>query len=179
MKKSELKIPNINKNLKKYFDKIKEEFEEHLDTINANTNEIHSNYEYLCELDSKMDKLNEKLDETLMFIQHLTNKPVKKYKKTFKIAPLTRREKEIFLALYTLEQNKEPVTYTKIAEFLALTTFIVQNYITNLIEKGIPIQKSYNQKGVFIRINPEFRELQAKNNIVGINEPLSKRVQRQ
>ena len=36
----------INKTLKKAFNKIKEEFEEHLGSINENTNEIQANYEY-------------------------------------------------------------------------------------------------------------------------------------
>ena len=47
--------------LKATFNKIKEEFEDHLDSINENTNEIHSNYEYMCELDSKIEKVNENL----------------------------------------------------------------------------------------------------------------------
>ena len=39
--------------------RIKEEFDEHLGSINENTNEIQANYEYLCNTDSKIDKLNE------------------------------------------------------------------------------------------------------------------------
>jgi uncharacterized coiled-coil DUF342 family protein len=162
--------------LKATFNKIKEEFEDHLDSINENTNEIHSNYEYLCELDSKIDKLNEKLEEVMMFIQHLSKKNIKLKKHKFTIKSLTRKEQEIFLALYTLGQNKEPVTYTGIARFLCITPYLTQNYITNLIEKGIPIQKRYADNEVNLTINTQFRELQAKKNIVKINESVSKKI---
>ena len=46
--------------LKGVFSDVKEELEDHLTAINENTNEISANYEYLCEIDSKMDKLNER-----------------------------------------------------------------------------------------------------------------------
>ena len=162
--------------LKATFNKIKEEFEDHLDSINENTNEIHSNYEYLCDLDSKIDKLNEKLDEVMMFMNHLSKKSPKSNKHEFIIESLTRKEQEIFLALYTLEQDKEPITYIEIARFLCITPYLTQNYVTNLIEKGIPIQKRYNDNKVALTLNPQFRELQAKKNIVKINESVSKKV---
>ena len=38
---SRREITGLDKNLKASFDKIKEEFEEHLDAINENTNDIH------------------------------------------------------------------------------------------------------------------------------------------
>lgn len=173
---SRLKKHNKEDKLKATFNKIKEEFEEHLDSINENTNEIHSNYEYICELDSKIDKLNEKLDEVMMFLHHSSKKSLKSKKQKFTIRPLTRKEQEIFLALYTLEQNKEEVTYTRIAKFLCITPYLTQNYITNLIEKGIPIQKRYIDNGVSLTLNPQFRELQTKKNIVKINESVSKKV---
>ena len=167
--------PKENK-LKATFNKIKEEFGDHLDSINENTNEIHSNYEYLCELDSKIEKVNEKLEEIMMFMQHISKKSPKSNKQKFTIKSLTRKEQEIFLGLYTLEQDQEPVTYTKLAKFLCITPYLTQNYITNLIEKGIPIQKRYADNEVNITINTQFRELQAKKNIVKINESVSKKI---
>ena len=46
---------NVDKELKGAFLKIKKEFEEHLQAINENTNEIQSNYECLCEIEAKID----------------------------------------------------------------------------------------------------------------------------
>ena len=93
-----------------------------------------------------------------MFMQHLSKKSPKSNKQKFTIKPLTRKEQEIFLGLYTLEQDQEPVTYTKLAKFLCMTPYLTQNYITNLIEKGIPIQKRYADNEVNITINTQFRE---------------------
>ena len=45
-----------------HFVKIKQEFLEHLDSINQNTNEIQANYEYLKEFETKLEKLRERID---------------------------------------------------------------------------------------------------------------------
>jgi len=96
--------------------------------------------------------------------------------RSFKIKTLTKREQEIFLALYTLEQNTEPVTYTRIAHFLALSPYIVEGYISNLISKGVPIVKSYSGDMTFIRFDPIFREIQAKRNLVKISESICQKI---
>lgn len=44
------------------FSKIKEELEDHLLAINENTNEIASNYEYICMLESKIERLTQRVD---------------------------------------------------------------------------------------------------------------------
>lgn len=64
--KSEIK--EIKKELKKNLSSVRDEFEDHLEAINENTNEIQSNYEFLCELDSKIEKLNEIIDKMQFLI---------------------------------------------------------------------------------------------------------------
>jgi len=107
----------VNKRLKKAFNTIKEEFEEHLGSINENTNEIQANYEYLCNIDSKIDKLNEKIEEIQLFIKYLANEKNRddKKKPTHNHIFLTTREKEVFLALYTMAEEKGPITYKAIS----------------------------------------------------------------
>jgi predicted nucleic acid-binding Zn-ribbon protein len=51
-----------DKNIKKAFDKVKEEMTDHLDSINSNTNEINANSTYIKELEKMIQKLNEKID---------------------------------------------------------------------------------------------------------------------
>ncbi|MEK6828081.1 MAG: hypothetical protein AABX78_01910, partial [Nanoarchaeota archaeon] len=63
-----LKLGLLNKSLRHEFIKIKQEFEEHLQAINENTNEISANYEYICELESKLDKLSERVDQIQMYL---------------------------------------------------------------------------------------------------------------
>jgi len=167
----------INKNLKKAFNTIKEEFDEHLSSINENTNEIQANYEYLCNIDSKIDKLNEKIEEIQLSIKHLANEKIADDNK--KPAPnhifLTTREKEVFLALYTMAEEKGPITYKTIARRIGLTEFMAREYVTNLIEKGIPVIKKYLNQEVYLDIDQKFRHMQAKENLVDINESMAKR----
>ena len=52
---------------------IKRQFEEHLQAINENTNEIQSNYEYLSEMESKINKMAERIDQIQLFLQSNNN----------------------------------------------------------------------------------------------------------
>jgi uncharacterized coiled-coil DUF342 family protein len=153
--------------LKKEIDCLKEELTEHLDSINENTNEIQANYEYLCRLDSKIEKLNEKFEELMLMLKHLGIKP---QQETVSIrAELSEKEKDIFLVLYTASEQK-PLTYADIAQIIKEEEYLTAGYITNLIEKGIPIIKRYINKTVYLALDKEFRDLQAKNNLLKISQ---------
>lgn len=142
--------------LKEAFKKIKTELDDHLQSINENTNEIQANFEYNIKLEEKIEKLNEKLEE-LMII-----KPKKEHKKI----KLTLREQEVFLILYT---TNDYVNYAQIARKLGFTTQLTSSYCTNLIEKGIPILKRYVNKQAQVKLDPGFKELQAKENLINID----------
>jgi DNA-binding CsgD family transcriptional regulator len=146
---------------------IKEELDEHLISVNQNTNEIQTNYEYLCELDSKISKLKERLDEINAFLG------MSHPKSDYKISPLTKNEKEVFLVLYTKGEEKDYLTYKEIGRSLALSKELVMGYITNLIEKGIPLIKRYAENQIYIKLDPKFKKIQAKENIVNIDEAIS------
>ncbi len=130
---------------------VKEELEDHLDAINSNTNEIMSNYEYICQLDARLSKVEEKIEE-LLLSAGVT--PLCKYK-GFKMPHLTKNEQELFDFL--LLQGK-PSSYKEIALKLALTQQILSDYITNLIEKGIPLLKRYSSNDILIYMDPKFQQ---------------------
>jgi hypothetical protein len=148
---------------------VKGQFEEHLDAINENTNEIQSNFEYLCMLDKKIDKLTEKMEEFTMLLK----KEQGIVDKEFKFLPLTKKEKDVFFALYVLCQEKEFVCYKDLSRHLCESEGLVSSYITNLVEKGIPIHKKYAGKVALLSLDQEFRQQQAKKNIVGLNTKLT------
>lgn len=154
---------------------IKDEFNDHLEAINENTNEIQANYEYLCEVDQKLTKVTERLDELTMFLRAQAGKLVEE-KPTFETSPLTKKEKELFQALYVLEDEKGSVTYSDIGRRTGLSERLVQAYITNLIEKGIPIIKRYLHNQVFLKLDTVFKDIQARENLVGISPRISKSV---
>ena len=50
---------------------LKEEGTEHLAAINENTEEISANYEYLIEVEQKIDRLTARMDELQMMVRDL------------------------------------------------------------------------------------------------------------
>jgi len=48
----------------------------------------------------------------------------------------------------------------------------VREYVTNLLEKGIPIQKKYVNTIPHLLLDPKFKNLQAKKNILKIEQKI-------
>jgi DNA-binding CsgD family transcriptional regulator len=163
-----LGLDRLNKKLRDEFTKIKHEFEEHLQAINENTNEIAANYEYIREIESKLDKLSERVDQIQMYLELNSNITVTK-RSNFDVKRLTRREQEVFLVIYTLEDEKGGLTYEDIAKKLGISEQLAGNYVTSIIEKGVPILKRYINSKPYIRLEPEFKTLQAKENILQLS----------
>jgi len=167
--KSLSKFNAKNEETKKELEALKEQIEDHLHAINENTNEIQSNYEYAREIEEKVEKLAERIDELSLLIGLNPNQ------KNPEMPKLTTVEKEIFLALYAICEEKEYAAYEEISAAVNLSQTLVMNYITVLIEKGIPIIKSYDDT-TKIKLSSYFKNLQTKNNILKINEDISKQI---
>jgi len=150
---------------------IKEELNEHLDSINENTNEISSNYEYLCEMDFKLNKISERIDQMQIFLEEKFGFKAEKAQK-FQPKPLTNNEQDVFLVLYTLEEKKGAVSYPDIAKRTGLSEELISNYITRMIEKNVPIIKRYVNNQPYLRLDPQFKRLQAKENILKLNQKM-------
>jgi len=152
---------------KEVISSLKEELDDHRLSINDNTDEIQSSFALLCELDKKIEKIAERLDELHLAVNG------GKAKKEFKITPLTNKEKEVFMALYSLGEVQPFVSYRQIAKKVRSSENLVASYITNLIEKGVPIIKKYDGGIAYIKLDDLFRQVQAKENLVGVNTVLS------
>ena len=162
-------IDTIGQNLNEVLSQVKEEFEDHLSAINDNTNEIQSNHEYSCRLDAKVEKINERLDQIQLLLKRLTGVNLKK-EHPFQSVELTDEEQRVFLILYTQEEIRGCVTYADIATRLEMSEELVQGYMTNMIEKGVPIIKRYVNRKAYLSIDSEFKQIQAKENILGIKQ---------
>ena len=163
------KLELLNKSLKQSFSQIYIEFEDHLNAINENTSEIQENYTFLCEVDNKIAKLNERIDEIHDILTNLTGKKTRKMPKFEDIDPLTTKEKTIFLNIYT---EDKPITYAQLAAKLSIPITLARQYVTNLLEKGIPIQKAFHKTRPYIYLDPKFKNLQAKKNILKIEQKI-------
>lgn len=163
-------IKNIQKSLKSSFSAIKEEMDIHLDSINENTSEINANFDYMLKLEAKFDKLSERIDDIQMMMEEFVGLPNKSdYKEQFTNIELNNREQEVFMTLYSINSS-DALSYSEIARKLGLTVSLVEKYIANMIMKGLPIIKKYNEGNLLLTVDEEFKSLQAKENILNIHE---------
>lgn len=152
--------------LRKAFKEIKTEFNEHLETINQNTNEIQSMYEYISSVENKIDKLSERIDDLQMTVN-----PDNTFKQ-FEVE-LTHREQETFMVLYLAENS---LTATEIARRLGFSDEMVSMYTYNIITKGIPILKEFKENKTLYYLDSRFKDLQARRNIISINEGITQQL---
>lgn len=158
------KLKDFQIGVKSAFREVKVELEEHLESINHSTREIQSIYDYLNELDAKMDKINERIDE----LQVAVNPEVENHNNI----TLTNREQEVFMVLYA----EETIILKDIAKKLGFTEEMVNKYIYNLISKGIPVLRNYTEDTLSFSLDLKFKDIQAKKNILNINESISKEI---
>ncbi|MFA5142481.1 MAG: hypothetical protein WC471_05945 [Candidatus Woesearchaeota archaeon] len=161
-------IVSLKYQLKRAFDKIKEEFSQHLEGINENTNELQANFEYLTELDARIDKLSDRLEHVELFLRKLDDSfKAAEDADSYTIQPLAVNEKRIFTVIYSAEKA---IGYAEIAQALSMSESLVRSYLTNIIAKGVPVIKRYIKGKPIISLDDEFRALQKKENIVNLSQ---------
>jgi len=140
--------------------KVRQALEEHLTSINDNTTEIQSLFDYLQEIEVKLEKISQRLDQVQIGaeVQSTVTKPA--------VAPLTQMEKKVFLTLYTGEM---PLSYREISERSGISPSIVHECISSLTSKGIPLVRSFCNDQMFFKLEPLFREAQAKENLINLS----------
>jgi predicted transcriptional regulator len=154
VKQKELK--QIEVKLKNSFKKLRGELDNHLDGINQNSNEIQNSYEYLTEIERKVDRLSERIDKLFLMIN--PEEDIKQFE-------LTHREQEIFLQLYT---SKEKLSLNVLARKAGLSLEMVTEYIKTIAAKGVLIIREIKNNTNYVYIDESFKEKQTKFNIVKI-----------
>lgn len=147
---------------------IREEFEDHLDSINRNTEEIQSNFDYLKHIESRIDRFEAKLENLQMQFSRFSGIHLVE-DVDFSSIKLEEEEERIFLFLYTSPSDKL-ISYKHVAEGLRISEFLVRGYVTNLIEKGVPVRKRCVNNEVLLELDSRFKELQTKRNIINIDQ---------
>ncbi|MCI0557901.1 MAG: hypothetical protein MN733_05355 [Nitrososphaera sp.] len=146
---------------------MREELDDHRLAINENTDELTAANEFVSELSKRLDKLTERVDELTLLLKG------QKEEKQFSVQPLTNREKEIFHALYVLTESQPYASYEQIARKTCTTKGIVMDTLTSIALKGVPILKKLDGTTVFLKLDQDFRQVQAKQNIIGLNSLLT------
>ena len=166
---TQVAVTDFHKKITIALDSINQEFEEHLLAINENTQEVQENYTYMIELDNKIAKLNERINDIYDILSSLSGKKIRKMPRFEDIDPLSGKEKNIFLHLYTEEK---PITFSDLAKKMSMPISILREHIMVMIEKGIPVQKTYKNTRPFIMLDRKFKNLQAKKNILKIEQKI-------
>lgn len=149
--------------LKQAFDKIKFQFEEHLEAINENTNEIQANYNLLKDLEERIEHLRGQLEAVQMQLSHLDPSfAFKKGDMPFEIQPLAINEKRVLVVLLASQRF---LSYGELAKMLNMSQSLVRSYVTNMIAKGIPIVKKYLSGKPTVNVDEKFKDVQEKHDI--------------
>ncbi len=138
------------------FPELRQQFEEHLSAINENTSEIQALFDYLHEIEQKLEQLASRVDQI-----QLSQSPA--VSRNF---ALTQMEKEVFLALYTEES---PLCFQEIAVKSGLPAALIPDCISSLVSKGIPFIRTFYGDKLFLKLDSRFKELQAKENMVNVS----------
>lgn len=150
----------VQRTLPAVFDEVQEkiemQFEDHRTAINENTSEIQALFDYLREIEGKLDALGQKVEHVLLSQQPPAPRHV----------AVTRMERDIFMVLY---MEEAPLSYGEIALKCNMPVSCVPDALTSLSEKGIPFVRTFYGERLFLRIDPKFKELQAKEKIVNLS----------
>lgn len=129
-KKEDLsQLDALDRKIRSAFGSVKEEMDDHLTSINENTDELQEQSERVNELETKFEKLQEQIEEV-----HLLLTKALSQNKEF---TLTESEKSVFMVLYAVEQT--PLSFADISMRTGLTELSVKAHIFSMISKGIPI----------------------------------------
>jgi hypothetical protein len=142
--------------MKDNFLKIRSALEEHLSAINENSNEIQSLFDYLQDMEIKIDALHNRLD-SLQIDSGYEKKNIK---------PLNNIERQIFVVLYTAGKF---LCYEEIASRSKITVNSVAEYLHAITSKGIPLTRSLVNKKILVQIDSKFKERQAKENLINLS----------
>ena len=165
--KDQSEVAKLRQFVKDNLSVIKEEFEDHLQTINDNTSEIQANYEYSFRLGESLKKLQRRLDRIESKLSGSAEFQLNE-EETAAIE-LNDYEKKIFLILYTASESR-PVSYGQIAQYLGEDELVIRGHVTNMLEKGLPVQKRHVDGCVYLSLDRDFRERQAKQNVLRISQ---------
>lgn len=161
--KKELRSVHIG--MRGAFKHIKKEFDDHLQAINQNTSEIQSLYDFLSEIDQKVDKLTERVDELQLYVNPR--------EEDVPSIDLTLREQEVFVTLYA-ESGK--LSSKEIGRRLGFTAEMVNKYVYSMVGKGVPLLRKTEDDSMFVWLDNTFRTMQAKHSIIEVDDSIRRQL---
>jgi len=137
----------IIERMKHNFALIEQSLSEHLSAINENTAELQSFFDYIQELDQKLEKLSQRLDQIQLQMNVPNDKPY--------VAPLNPTEKKLFLVLYTEEA---PLNCFDLSQKSGVPCSIIREYLATIVQKGVPLNRSFQNSHTYYQLSYKFKE---------------------
>ena len=160
-------LTQLDTMLRNSFSAIKEEFEDHLQTINENTSEIKCHENHMNELDVRITKLEEKIDMVQLMIKEMISQSRVRIE-------LTRDEQKTFLILYT---HDDFLPAQRIAAKVDMNTDSVEEGMRAMQDKGIPIVMNQLQGKPVYKLDETFKQRQAQHQIITIDADVTRQYQ--
>ena len=160
---TEMRLDYMEEAVKKAVKQIRDELDDHLDTINQNTEELSSAYQYIAELEGKIEKLSERLDE-------ITYSGAAQELIGGMEIDLSLKEQEIFSCLYHYPQG---LTVEQVTRLTGFTQPVINTVIDTLGEKGVPVHKHITGLGKSFQLEHKFRDLQARKQLVTVHPSIA------
>jgi hypothetical protein len=144
---------------------LQEACDDHLLAINENTEEINNTQTSVEQIESKLEKLNARIDTMhMMFNQIMWQTKI--------TIELNNDEQALFQVLCS---HKNFLTLDFVMNKIHMNAETIRTFITSLIDKGIPVLVKDQGGQVFLNLDSEFRTLQRKHKVVKVNKAISRR----
>ncbi len=147
--------------------KVRQELDDHLEAINLNTSEQDIQNNFICEIDNRMTKMEERMDELHFLLKQMVTKAQLSVE-------LSKDEQRIFLVLYTHEKF---MSTRRISDKSAMPCVMVEDALTAMMDKGIPMEREILDGVVYFRMGDDFKLRQAKENIISIDTDVTSQFQ--
>ncbi|MBI1970309.1 hypothetical protein HYS47_01035 [Candidatus Woesearchaeota archaeon] len=150
----------LNQRIQQEFSGVKDELDEHLLAINENTRDIETQQNVLDVLDEKMEKLNMRVDTMQrMFRNFIMQTKVR--------IDLSINEQKLFIILYEFGKYV-PLTY--LLSKTLIESAELEDCLAALSDKGIPIERRTIGEKIYVKMDEDFRKLQASEPIVRVSQ---------
>jgi hypothetical protein len=147
--------------------KLRDDVEEHFDAINGNTREIEIQNNFICEIDNRLTKMEEKMDEIHFIMKQLVNRARLSVE-------LSKDEQRVFLILYTHDKF---IKTSRICEKAFLDKPVVDDALSSMMDKGIPLERDILNGEACYRMENAFKLRQAKEDIIQIDSDVTSQYQ--
>lgn len=143
--------------------KLRDDVEEHFESINGNTREIEIQNNFICEIDNRITKMEEKMDEIHFIMKQMVNRSKLSVE-------LSKDEQRVFLILYTHDKF---VKSSRISDKAFLDKEVVDDALVSMMDKGLPIERDILNGEACYRMENSFKLRQAKDEIIQIDSDVT------